>query len=151
MSDFAINLNLLVDMIKKKKTILEQVLNITLNQRELLGKEEGQELFVEMNKQKQNLIDEVLVLDNIFQRKFDSIVHNFNSKVVVEAYRDKIVTIQDCTKSILRLDNEIRVEEDKNTKYLKEVKINRQQRIEKIKESRKNDVINLYKSNNKNS
>ncbi len=147
MSEFDININLLIDIISKKKSHLEQILNITLNQRELLGKEDSKNLFIEMNKEKQILIDDVLALDNVFQRKFDLISHNFNSKIVVNSYREKIALIQDYTKSVLRLDNEIRVQEEKNTKRMKEVKTDRVKTIEKIKEAKASNIINLYKSN----
>ncbi len=147
MSEFDININLLIDIIIKKKNHLQQILNITLNQRELLGKEESKQLFIEMNEEKQILIDEVLALDNVFQRKFDLISHNFDSRVVVDAYRDKIALIQDYTKDVLRLDNEIRVQEDKNTSKMKHMKTDRVSTIKKMKEVKANNVINLYKSN----
>ncbi len=149
MSDFEINLNLLVDIIEKKRNNLEQILNITLNQHELIGKNDGYELFVEMNREKQHLIDDILALDNVFQRKFDLIAHNFNSKVVSEAYYKKISLIQDCIKIVLRLDNDIRVQEEKNTKELQEIKPPKYKDLNKVSGNKTNDLLKLYKSNNK--
>ncbi len=149
MSEFDININLLIDIIIKKKSNLERVLNITLNQRELLGKADSSDLFVEMNKEKQILIDEILALDSVFQRKFNLISHNFNSDVVVKAYKNKIELVQDYIKSVLRLDNEIRIQEEKNTKAIKEVKSNKVGMINKVYETKANEVINLYKANNR--
>ncbi len=148
LNEFEINLKLLLDLAEKKKTHLEQILNITLNQREMLGvgKEGSNNLFMDMNKEKQKLIDEILALDNVFQRKFDLIAHNFDSKVVAQTYKEEIILLKDYKKIILRIDNDIRVEEEKSTKKMRENKENALNK-NKIKENRTNEVINLYKSN----
>ncbi len=146
MADFEINLNLLVDIIIKKKKCLEQILNITINQKELINTKDGKLLFIEMNREKQKLIDEVLSLDNVFKRKFDLISHNFESDIVNQTYRNKIKVMQDNTASILRLDSEIRNQERKNTEALEKNKANK-----KVNENKANELINTYKANNERS
>lgn len=148
MSEFATNLKLLIDMIEKKKNNLEQILNITLNQRELIGNKETRELFLEMNLEKQNLIDEILALDNVFQRKFDLIAHNFQNKVVTKNYREEVLLLQDHTKSVLRLDNDIRVQEEKNTKKINELKEKGNLQVQ-INKNKTREILDMYKSNNR--
>lgn len=145
MEEFGLKLNLLADILDKKTKALEQILNITENQRIVLEQpsDEGMiAMFNEMALEKQKHVDVVLNADTFFQSVFNDIKQNFDE--LAQSYLDKIKELQDRIRRVMDLDVAIRVREERNKELLPEA------RIKKIpKTVNKNYILEQYAKNNK--
>ena len=117
---FETKLTLLQEILDKKMAALTAILNISENQENLYlspPSETRREFLLEMGKQKQKQIDEVLTCDEVFQRLFDSIAPHFeqNSK----NYRESIQKLQNSIKAVIETDVKIRAQEEKSKSIAK--------------------------------
>ena len=111
---FETKLTLLQDILDKKHGALVVVLNISENQETLylsLPSDEREAFLVEMGKEKQKQIDDVLACDEVFQSIFDSIADEFEEKSV--EHEEKIRELQFSINEVLELDTKIRAQEEK--------------------------------------
>ncbi|MCL2573157.1 MAG: hypothetical protein FWE34_01240 [Defluviitaleaceae bacterium] len=111
---FETKLALLLEVLSKKREALVGVLNISENQETLYlspPSDERREFLMEMGKQKQKQIDEVLACDEIFQSIFDGIATEFELKK--HDHKDKVLQLQAGINEVLELDVKIRAQEEK--------------------------------------
>ena len=111
---FETKLALLQEILNKKQAALTIVLNISENQETLYlspPSEERREFLMEMGKEKQSQIDEVMACDEIFQSIFDSIADEFAIKS--GDYKEKVGRLQASINEVLELDVKIRAQEEK--------------------------------------
>ena len=145
MDDFEIKLKILSDGLDKKADSLNQILNITENQRTILEGEhtaEAMTFFKEMNSEKQNLIDLVLCCDEVFETIFKEINSCFDEKA--PAYKPLISVLQEKIELVTDLDVKIRLQESNNRELT--VKIQQTPKINVPKAS-KNYMMKQYENN----
>ncbi len=124
MKETDIKIKLLFDILIRKKRLLYQVLTITENQEMLLlSGEKSEEIaafFNGMCTEKQNLIDEIMKADNLFDNTFSEISPQF------EEYADKnkeiVRKLQDNIKEVMDFDVKIRVLEQRNKEFIERSK-----------------------------
>ncbi|MDR2182671.1 MAG: hypothetical protein LBE55_00695 [Clostridiales bacterium] len=112
--EFVTKLALLQEILDKKQAALTDVLNISENQETLYlspPSSQRREFLLEMGKQKQVQIDDVLACDEVFQRIFDSIADEFAQKK--DEFAHEIRRLQDSINAVLQLDVKIRAQEEK--------------------------------------
>lgn len=113
MSEFLLNIKILMDILIKKETNLTSLLNISLNQEDLLRAErssQNKDLTIfnnQMNEEKQLLIDDILKLDKAFENTFIKVSVDFEknaslNKLQIKALQSKISNINNLDKSIRR-------------------------------------------------
>ena len=121
MNGFETKLNLLSDMLEKKHEILLQILTITENQRSIFVREGEtaapdkavlRDMLRQMNDEKQKLIDEHLNSDRLFQKIFEEISEEFESRA--SDYKPIIEGMQEMITKVVELDCSIREQEQKN-------------------------------------
>ena len=119
MEELLLKMNLMVDILAKKKQALNQILDITENQETILLQPKSDELMVmfnEMNLEKQEYIQVVLQADDFFQNTFKDIKSNFEHNA--EKYKDEVRDLQNKIKEIIDIDVKIRVKEERNKMLL---------------------------------
>ncbi len=113
-------ISILYDSLVQKKLLLEQILNISENQEQVLKNideaPEFKELFHEMNRQKQLLIDEVLNSDNFFQNTYEKYSEALNTHA--EIFSKGIKLLQELIQSVMDLDIKIRFREQNNKQLI---------------------------------
>lgn len=116
MEQLETNLSLIIDILGKKKEALETVLNITLNQDIVIGstEDESNSIFLIMNEEKQRLIDEVLKIDSILERKLSNIAKELEDEKTIKKSKNKISIMQNKIIEIITIDQDIRDSESKN-------------------------------------
>ena len=125
MDDFQTKLNILTDMLIKKKALLTQIETITENQEGILlspfaAGEEGALFFNGLNDEKQKLIELVLEADRLFQKMFDDSKDEFDNRA--GDFKDEIQALKDHIKEIVELDSRIRIREEKNKMLLEKTR-----------------------------
>lgn len=145
--DTTAGLGLLLDLLKRKEGTLGQVLNICENQEALLQSyDQGSysEMIIEMGKEKQHLIDEVLTGDSFFQKTFEE------HKGALERHEEHRVVLGELQKIIIRvteLDTKIRLCEQRNQELLKQQRLKTQDTAPRqVSTAEKNKLITRYKS-----
>jgi len=148
---FETKLALLLEILSKKHAALTDVLNISENQETLYlspPSETRRDFLIEMGKQKQKQIDEVLACDEVFQRIFDSITDEFAEKK--DNYKEQVQRLQVGINLILELDVKIRAQEEKG-KALAVASFNQPATSQTdINPANTNYIINRYKEASKN-
>lgn len=135
---FSIKVNLLSDVLAKKKAALTLILNITENQETLLTQppsQEGAAFFRAMSLEKQKNIDDVLECDNVFSEVFGEISQSFEENA--NKNRADVLRLQEDIKSVMDLDIKIRFQEARN-KELLEKKKNVQTPVENAEQKPRN-------------
>ncbi len=160
MSGFETKLNLLRDLLQKKKAFLMQILSITENQESILVAEfeiaksdvtavDG--MFSQMNDEKQKLIDELIHSDRFFDKVFKEISPEFEMRA--PSYKPIIFIIQDLIRQVTDLDVKVRVQEQKNKLAIRKVDSRTDPRLLKGKadftKASKDYMIKQYESKKK--
>lgn len=115
-----IQLKLLIDILNKKFSMLNEILSITENQGILLKScPDNREMFLSMFDEKQIRIDNISSGDDIFNRIFKVIVEDIKRENT--SYKVYVSDMQVLVKAIMDLEIRIRLEERNNTKYMKKV------------------------------
>lgn len=116
MDSLEYNINVMLDLLSRKKSILAQIYNITDNQANLLlsGQDspEMNVFFNAMSDEKQKIIDEVVSLDDTFQAKFDECKDAFEAQA--QFYKPLVELLQQQIREIMDLDANIRWLEESN-------------------------------------
>lgn len=124
MDEFGLRLKMLIDILDKKWRLLSRVTNIVENQGTILKSadktKETLEIFRVLTDEKQKVIDEIFALDSAFNTTYDKIKHNFDNKVVTNAYRQEISQMQGYIKDILINSENITILEKSNEQYILE-------------------------------
>ncbi|MCL2349902.1 MAG: hypothetical protein FWC67_00330 [Defluviitaleaceae bacterium] len=113
-NNFEVKLAILADILIKKKDALQAILNICENQENLYSTPstpERRDFLVQMGKEKQVQIDEVLACDEMFQGIFNSISENFQE--LGKEYKERVLTLQTGISEVMEMDVKIRIQEDK--------------------------------------
>lgn len=143
------NLNYLLD---RKIQILNQVLTITENQnivfKEFKNKETHEFIDISLE-EKQNLINELIDIDNMFLKIFESFSGSLNRNK--QTFKEDIKNIQSKIQEIITIDLKIRIQEEKNRQISISSVNNSINNIEKIKTLKisKHDMLKKYSNNNK--
>ena len=141
-------LNILLDLIRKKKVLLAQILTICENQEAVLAAERSAEhdrLFIGMGHEKQLLVDEVVATDTLFQKMFDEIGSDF--QVVAEEHKDMIQSLQELVMGVTELDTNIRLTENRNLESIARTRSHQPPRS--VNEVSKQQLLKQYKSHDK--
>jgi adenylate kinase family enzyme len=112
---FAMKLNILTDILIKKKQAMTQIANICENQSLLLVQppsDERFEMLKEISVEKQKLIEAVIECDDVFQTIFGEISGNFEEKA--KLHKSQVTVLQDKIKQVMELDVKIRAYEERN-------------------------------------
>ncbi len=137
-------LSLLLDILKKKRKVLELILSISENQNVVLHSLDyntASSYFSEMSSEKQTHIDEVLSCDSVFQSLFEDIKDVLD--VIPPEFKPLIAGIQAEIKAVMDLDIKIRVQEEKNKEQFDKLT-----KISKPLNALKKDyVLDKYKEN----
>ena len=123
MSEFEIKVDMLLSSLEKKREALSAILNITENQNLVLADRSNPAyaaMFNEMNNIKQENIDEVIELDNLFQGVFGGISEGFEE--MAENCKPKVSQMQDLISEVLEMDIKIRAAEQKNRVIADEIR-----------------------------
>ena len=144
---FEIKLNLLQEVLDKKHAALAAVLTICENQEQLHlapPSDARREFLLEMGKEKQRLIEEVMTCDEVFQRLFDSIADVFeeNSRAHTQAARK----LQESISDVIELDVKIRAQEQKSRAAVGQAL---GQAAAEINPANTNYILNQYRSHKK--
>jgi len=145
--NFETNINLLQEILDKKLSTLTAVLTICENQEQLYlspPSETRREFLLEMGKQKQIMIDEIVACDAVFQRIFDGIIDNFEENA--KNFAEKARHLQNCIKEAIELDVKIRAQEQKSRMMAKE-SFGKEAAV--INPANTNYILNQYRSHNK--
>lgn len=115
-------MDLLIDVLNKKAKLLDNILNITINQQTLLKNSSNtmdmKNLYLEMNIEKQNLIDNTIKSDTVFNSIFENI--STKLKHYSDEYKEKFKVMQSLIKIITNIDCKIRVLESQNSQIKKQ-------------------------------
>ncbi len=115
-----IQLNLLIDILNKKISMLEEILSITENQGIVLkSAPQDRQIFMSMFEEKQIRIDSIASGDDIFNRLFNETIEKVKLQKV--SYKQQISTMQRLVKTIMDTEIRIRLEERNNTKYMQRI------------------------------
>ncbi|MDR2898898.1 MAG: hypothetical protein LBU94_01130 [Clostridiales bacterium] len=147
MDDFGVKIELLISSLEKKRAALETVLNLTENQHAVLSEQitkETSEMFSLMNSTKQDLIDEIIQMDSVFQGIFNGISDGFEEKALPD-HRDKVAQMQAIIKQVMELDIKIRSAEQMNKDL---TNITRKPKAPAAKQT-KNSLLKQYEKNKK--
>lgn len=125
--------NMMLDSLRKKDGILEEIVRLNKVQTELASKEEFDlDAFAESVEEKQTFIDELNKLDDGFQMLYDKVKVEINERK--EQYTDEIRQMQEYIKMLSEKSILIQAQEEKNrlsihaqfSKMKKEVKVAKQ-------------------------
>ncbi len=119
-----LELKMIVDLLTKKNYILDMIINITLNQKIIIGDTELREIFISMNEEKQKHIDEVITIDRVFERKVKKIEYAFEDENFIKENRILVLEMQEKVKVLLEKDEKIRHIETVNRNILDKNKKN---------------------------
>ncbi len=147
MDDILVRIKILMDVLDKKIELLTTIYNITENQETILKLEDFPDKNSFLNEsmgEKQKLIDEVIIADDVFQSMYDQIKDHL--KADTQQYKDFIINMQIRIKDIMDFDIRIRVKEERNralmTTTLPNPKFN-------IMRASKKHVLDQYTKNSK--
>ncbi len=114
-------LNILADGLEKKEHALREIVNITENQSTVLQSDlsetEAHAFIVQMNREKQQFIKQVIQCDNMFE----SILKEAGPALdaAQESYKPQVAELQTRIRRVMDLDVKIRVYEEKNNALMK--------------------------------
>jgi len=148
---FATKLALLQEIIDKKRAALQAILAICENQEQIYlapPSETKREFLIEMGKEKQKQIDEIITCDAVFQRVFDEVGADFEEKS--KPYAEQARKLQSDIKEVLELDVKIRAQEQKNMPLVRpNTGAERLQKESQINTTSVNYILEQYKNNKK--
>lgn len=148
--EFEIKLNILADILEKKKTALGEVLAISQNQESVYdapASAERRDFLVQMGQEKQKRIDDVIKCDDAFQSIFDGIKNIFEQKG--KEYPEKVRALQISISETLEMDVKIRAQEEK-TRLATQAAWGQRAESSDTNEVAKNRILAQYKDNNRN-
>jgi len=145
--EFETKLRLLQEVINKKKAALTAILTICENQEQLFlspPSDTRREFLLETGKEKQILIDETMVCDEVFQRTFDSISAVFEAQS--KHHKDAACHLQATIKEVVEIDVRIRAQEQKARMLAKE---SFGQPTDTVNPASTNYILEQYRNNTK--
>lgn len=137
-------INVLIDTLQKKKSVLEQIQIATEQQKFLMQQESFDETqFQQMMEQKDNLLQELEKLDNGFEQIYERVAlalkHN------KELYKEEVLTAQDLIRSIMDLSVSIQALEEQNKQRFTACMASKRGKIREFKVSNR-VAANYYKN-----
>lgn len=107
-----IQLKILLELLDKKKKILEQIYTITENQYVIVNTDENDmDFFDGMVKEKHSLIEKVNEIDKHFLNIYNKISSIIKQNPTI--YKDIIKDLQDEIRDISKIDTKIKIQEEK--------------------------------------
>lgn len=137
-------IQLLIDTLEKKKSILMQLMNITEQQESLISSDPFDDnLFEQMIEIKDDQIKNLLKLDEGFERVYESVKSILSTEK--DRYKDQILSLKDLILDVTDLSIKLQALEKRNKAKIEFLFA---QKRKDIKESRKSNrmVTNYYKS-----
>ncbi|HHW68407.1 MAG: hypothetical protein PWP07_661 [Epulopiscium sp.] len=139
-----VQLKILLEILNKKKKLLEQIYTITENQALILGsKENNMDLFDQLSCEKKQQIDQINDLDKHFDDLYKKISYNIQNNV--EEYKDLIKSLQDQIKIITDIGVKIQIQEEKNSQLIQMKYKNIREEIKSITKG-KVQAVQVYKN-----
>lgn len=115
-----IQLKLLINILDRKYTTLQEILSITENQGTVLKSvPSDREMFQFMFDEKQTRIDSISSGDDIFNRMFGKVMEDIKKEKT--SYKSQIAQMQTLVKAIMHIEIRIRLEERNNKKYMQNI------------------------------
>jgi len=137
-----IQLKILLELLDKKKKILEQIYTITENQYVIVNTDENDmDFFDGMVKEKHSLIEKVNEIDKHFLNIYNKISSIIKQNPTI--YKDIIKDLQDEIRDISKIDTKIKIQEEKNRQELL-INMNSKSKKQGLLKNRK-QVIESYK------
>jgi len=144
-SENGARLQLLLDLLEKKTTELAQILGICENQEALLqiySQGEYSEMIVEMGREKQGLVDDILAGDSLFQKTFEEFA---GFEDAAAQHPGMLNQLQKAVMNVTELDTRIRLCEQRNNALLKAQRQQTQLSEKNISQAGKEQLIDKYK------
>ncbi|NLM13252.1 MAG: hypothetical protein GX209_05865 [Epulopiscium sp.] len=140
-----VQIKILLEILYKKKNLLEQIYTITENQNLILeAKENNITLFEQMSKEKKIQIEEVNDLDKHFEHLYQKISYYIHENAT--EYKELIKSLQEQIKIITDMGVKIQVLEEKNSQLI-QMKFTHINREIKSMSKGKIQAVQAYKNN----
>lgn len=137
-------INVLVDTLQKKKSVLEQIYDGTKQQKEILQSDKfNEEDFQKTISLKGMLLDELEQLDNGFEQVYERVA--LAMKYNKDSYKEEIVLAQKLIQEIMDLNVSIRAMEEQNKQRFPACVMEKRKQYGSIKTNSK-IVTNYYKN-----
>jgi len=122
MDNMEVKLNILLDGLKKKEQALIEIVNITENERTVIGSElplEDMRAFIaEMSQSKQAFIQQVKGCDLLFEAVLKEIGPTLDERQ--DMYTTQVLELQKYIRRVMDLDVKVRVSEEQNSQLLQD-------------------------------
>ncbi|NLK97759.1 MAG: hypothetical protein GX272_06735 [Epulopiscium sp.] len=139
-----VQIKILLEILSKKKKLLDQIYTITENQKLIIeAKENNMNLFDQLSKEKKLQIEEVNDLDKHFDNIYKKISYDINNNA--EAYKELIKSLQEEIKIITDIGIKIQILEEKNSQLIKIKFVNINREIKSISKG-KFQAVQAYKN-----
>ncbi|HCC06983.1 MAG TPA: hypothetical protein DEP72_02280 [Clostridiales bacterium] len=114
------NIKILLDIVKKKAIMLNEIYNITINQNTVITSDDvDMSMFREMINEKKIKIDEINRMDQEFQNIYDSIKKDILK--FKDNYKDCIVELKQYIREDINMKMKIELQEEKNKQILEKI------------------------------
>jgi len=114
------SIKILLDIVKKKAIMLNEIYNITINQNTVITSDNvDMSMFREMIKEKKIKIDEINNMDQEFQNIYDSIKKDILK--FKDNYKDNIVELKQYIRDDINMKMKIELQEEKNKQILEKI------------------------------
>ncbi|MCT4596781.1 MAG: flagellar protein FlgN [Vallitalea sp.] len=144
MSNINTYLNILLDSLDSKESILNNMYVVTKKQEELIKNSElDLEEFDDIIEEKQKYIDQIEFLDSGFQTTFNRIEKELEGKVVL--YKEEIKQLKDKITTVSNIGINIQILEEKNKIKIEEHFASKRRQVKTFKKS-KTTAANYYKN-----
>ncbi|MCT4543325.1 MAG: flagellar protein FlgN [Vallitalea sp.] len=147
MNDIKTYLNILIESLDKKSKVLNDILELTKKQQQVINKEElDLDEFEKIMDQKQKFIEEIGIIDSGFQSTYDRIKDNISTQL--NLYKDEIILLKQKITQTSEIGISIQVLEEKNKQNIENHFKRSKNKVKTFKKSR-TSVANYYKNMNK--
>jgi hypothetical protein len=140
-------INLLIDSLNQKKSVLTDIFEITNQQADIANEEHfSLDVFEETLNKKEQLITQITMLDDGFNSLYERVRHDLLKEK--DNYKGKIQQLKTLISEVAELGIAIQVQEEKNKLIIEKQLSKHKKEIRKFKNSRKS--VNNYHKNMKN-
>jgi hypothetical protein len=140
-----VQIKILLEILYKKKNLLEQIYTITENQKLIIeAKDNNKDLFDQLAKEKKQQIEEVNDLDKHFDNIYKKISYYIHNNA--EDYKELIKNLQEQIKIIMDIGVKIQIFEEKNSQLI-QMKFTHINREIKSMSKGKIQAVQAYKNN----
>ena len=139
---------IMLDSLKKKEAILEEINKKNIEQKEIVeAKEISFEKFDQIVEDKSALIEQLENLDQGFELLYENVRQMLQTEEGKAKYRNKIKEMQDCIRNITEKSTAIQVQEQRNKQAIETMFRNEKEKLKAGKIS-STAAVNYYKTMN---